>query len=68
MSIKIKLFDRVKLKDGREGDIMEIYGDQEAFEITLGDFGHWYDETIEYDQIERVLNSSYILEQRNRNS
>ncbi len=53
--MKIKLFDRVKLKDGREGDIMEIYGDQEAFEVTLGDFGRWYDETIEYDQIEKVI-------------
>ena len=56
--MKIKLFDRVKLKDGREGDIMEIFGDQEAFEITLGDFGRWYDETIEYDQIEKVISSS----------
>ncbi|WP_278308119.1 hypothetical protein [Neofamilia massiliensis] len=34
---------------------MEIYGDQEAFEVTLGDFGRWYDETIEYDQIEKVI-------------
>ena len=25
--MKIKQYDRVRLKDGREGDVMEIYGD-----------------------------------------
>lgn len=34
---KIKLFSRVRLADGREGDVMEIYGDQGAFIVDLSD-------------------------------
>lgn len=32
---KIKLFSHVRLADGREGDVMEIFGDQEAFLVDL---------------------------------
>ncbi len=58
MTLKINLFDRVKLKDGREGDIMEIYGDQDQFEITLGEKENWYDETVSYKDIDRVIHTS----------
>ena len=34
--MKIEQYDRVRLKDGREGDIMGIYGDYEVFLITVG--------------------------------
>ncbi len=53
--MEIKEFDRVRLKDGREGDVMEVLGDQEAFIITLGEYMKWYDETILYEDIEKVL-------------
>lgn len=58
MTLKINLFDRVKLKDGREGDVMEIYGDQDQFEITLGEEESWYDETVSYKDIEKVIYTS----------
>ena len=53
--MEIKEFDRVRLKDGREGDVMEVLGDQEVFIITLGEYMKWYDETILYEDIEKVL-------------
>ena len=34
---KIKLFSRVRLADGRMGDVVEIFGDQEAFIVDLSD-------------------------------
>ena len=53
--MEIKEFDRVRLKDGREGDVMEVLGDQEVFIITLGEYMKWYDETILYEDIDKVL-------------
>lgn len=58
MKFEIKEFDRVLLKDGREGDVMEIYGDQDQFEITLGEKENWYDETVSYKDIDRVIHTS----------
>ncbi len=58
MKLEIKEFDRVLLKDGREGDVMEIYGDQDQFEITLGEKENWYDETVSYKDIDRVIHTS----------
>ncbi len=56
--MRIKLFDTVRLKDGREGDVMEVFGDQKAFLLTLGDDPHWYNETVQYEDIERVIHES----------
>ena len=58
VKLEIKEFDRVLLKDGREGDVMEIYGDQDQFEITLGEKENWYDETVSYKDIDRVIHTS----------
>lgn len=33
---KIEQYQRVKLKDGREGCVVEIYGDQELFSVDVG--------------------------------
>lgn len=54
--MKIKQYDRVRLKDGREGDVMEIYGDYEVFLITVGvDEYTWEDIDVKLDDIEEVI-------------
>ncbi len=32
----IKQYDNVKLKDGREGAVVEIFGDQDIFLVDVG--------------------------------
>ena len=48
--VEIKEFDRVRLKDGREGDVMEVYPDG-SLVIDIGssedDWDAIYDKTIE---------------------
>lgn len=57
--MKIKEFDRVKLKDGREGDVMEVFRDQEDFIITIGEGPHdWEDIDVSIDDIEKVIHTS----------
>ncbi len=57
--MRIRQFDRVGLKDGREGDVMEILGDQEQFILTIGKGPHdWEDIVIPRDEIERVIHTS----------
>lgn len=55
--MKIKEFDRVLLKDGREGDVMEVFPDGSLI-IDIGsspqDWETLYDKTI--DDVESVLN------------
>lgn len=59
MKSKIKQFDRVLLKDGRSGDVMEIYGDQEEFDVTVGESPKdWETITIKREDIEKVLRIS----------
>ena len=54
--MKIKQYDRVRLKDGREGDVMEIYGDYEVFLITVGvDEYTWEDIDVKLDDIVEVI-------------
>lgn len=33
---QIEMFEHVRLKDGREGAVVEIFGDSEAFLIDIG--------------------------------
>ncbi len=51
----IKQYDNVKLKDGREGAVVEIFGDQDVFLIDVGSSPEDW-ETIEVtrDQIIEV--------------
>ena len=37
MMRKIEMFEHVKLKDGCEGAVVEILGDQEVFLVDIGD-------------------------------
>nr|WP_314278193.1 hypothetical protein [uncultured Peptostreptococcus sp.] len=54
--MKIKQYDTVVLKDGREGDVMEIYGDYEVFLVTVGDDEYtWEDIDVKLDDIVEVI-------------
>ena len=57
--MKIQEFDRVLLKDGRKGDVMEIFPDGSLI-IDIGsspaDWEKLYDKTV--DDIEKVIHTS----------
>lgn len=53
---KIKDFDHVILKDGREGAVVEIFGDQEVFEVDIGSSPEdWETITVTRDEIAKVV-------------
>ncbi len=52
---KIKEFDHVVLKDGREGAVVEILGDQDIFLIDIGSSpSDWETIEVKRDEIEKV--------------
>lgn len=54
--MEIRQYDRVRLKDGREGDVMEIYGDSEVFLITIGEDEYtWEDIDVKLEDIDVKL-------------
>lgn len=54
--MKIKLYDKVKLKDGNIAYIVEILGNNEAYIVDI-DIGNDYDtDTIYPKQIEKIMN------------
>ena len=58
--MKIKLFDVVKLKDGREATIVEIYKQGEAYEVDIlidnsEEYPEYETETIKHEDIERII-------------
>lgn len=56
MSVTIKMFDHVVLKDGREGAVVEIFGDQEAFEVDIGFSPEdWETITVKREDIDKVI-------------
>lgn len=53
---KIKDFDQVLLKDGREGAVVEILGDQELFLVDIGSSPEdWETIEVKRDEIEKVI-------------
>lgn len=52
----IKIYDKVKLNDGREASIVEILGKQEAYIADIDIGGDYNTETIYPQQIEQVIN------------
>lgn len=53
---KIKQFDRVLLKDGRKASVVEIYGDQEIFDVDTGETTKDWDwDTVKREDIEKVI-------------
>lgn len=56
--MKIKLFDSILLKDGREADVMEILSNT-AFIVDVGDSpNNWETIDITIDDIEKVIQTS----------
>lgn len=56
----VKLYDKVLLKDKREGIIIEIYKEKEGYEIEFmidntGKYPEYETETIRYEEIEKVI-------------
>jgi preprotein translocase subunit YajC len=56
MSKAIKQFDEVLLMDGRRGAVVEVFGDQEVFEVDVGSSPKdWETITVNRSQIAKVL-------------
>ena len=53
--MKIKLYDRVSLKDGNQASIVEIYEENSYFIADIDKDGDTYTEALRIDEIERVL-------------
>lgn len=52
----IKQYDAVLLKDGRRGSVVEIYGDQDVFDVDVGSSPKdWDNITVKRDDIEKVI-------------
>lgn len=52
----IKQYDEVILKDGRRGAVVEVFGDQELFEIDVGSSPKdWETITVNRDLIANVI-------------
>ena len=58
--MEIKLYDTVRLKDGREATIVEIYEQKKAYEVDIlidntGEYPEYETVTIKYEDIEKIL-------------
>lgn len=53
----IKQYDTVLLKDGRQGCVVEVYGEQEKFDVDVGSSPKdWETVYLSTEEIEKVLN------------
>ena len=60
--MEIKMYDKVKLKDGREATIVEIYEQEKSYEADIlvddtGKYPEYETETIKQEQIMEVINN-----------
>lgn len=60
--MKIKMFDIVKLKDGRKATIVEIYEQGKAYEADIlvddtGEYPEYETDTIKQEEIKEVINA-----------
>lgn len=58
--MEIKLYDKVLLKDKREGIVIEIYEPQKAYEVEFmidntGEYPEFDTETIKHEDIEEII-------------
>ena len=56
----VKLYDKVLLKDRREGIVIEIYKQGEGYEVEFmvddtGKYPEYDTETIRHDDIEKII-------------
>lgn len=55
----IKQYDRVLLRDGREGCVVEILGDQDVFLVDVGSApGEWKNLTLKRSDIVKVIQTA----------
>lgn len=62
-SEQINMFDRVELKDGRKGSVLEIFPDSVLIDIEIEN-NEWSDEFVEYSEILRKIPFGISLEER----
>lgn len=58
--MQIKMYDKVKLKNGRKATIVEIYEQGKAYEADIliddeGEYPEYETDTIKHEDIERVI-------------
>ncbi len=58
--MEIKMYDKIKLKDGREATIVEIYEQGKAYEADIliddsGEYPEYETETIKHEDILEVI-------------
>ena len=54
--MKLDMFQKIRLKDGRSGHIIEIFNDGEAYMVDLkADDGEYDQETIRPDNIKSIV-------------
>lgn len=53
--MKIRLYDRIKLKSGHTASVVEIFDDGKAFLADVDRDGDTYTEEITIDEIETVM-------------
>ena len=54
--MKVQQYDTVKLKDGREGAVVEILGDYEEFLVDVGDSpADWETISVSKEEIAQVI-------------
>lgn len=64
--MKIKMYDIVKLKDGREATIIEVYEQGKAYEADIlvddtGEYPEYETETIKHENIENIVKEGYLM-------
>lgn len=53
--MKIKQYDRIKLKDGSEASVIEIFDDGKAFLADIDRDGDTFTEEISVEEIEKLI-------------
>jgi len=54
--MSISQYDRIRLKDGREGCVVEILGDQDIFIVDVGSSSKdWDTIEVKQDEIQSVI-------------
>lgn len=53
---KIRQYDTVLLKDGRRAAVVEVYGDQDVFDVDVGSSPEdWDTITVNRNEIEEII-------------
>lgn len=57
--MKINQYDEIVLKDGRQGTVVEMLGDNDLFLVDVGSSPKdWANIEVSYDEIKKVVRSS----------